>query len=149
MEDFSKVIDFIKRKILSCGFSVHDIQIKDSGKRLIIRVFIDRNDRFVSIDDCVFVSRNLEPHLESMIHKSFVLEVSSPGADREIKTDEDFQRFKGMKVEITKKDGRKIIGKLMGKVNDEVFLMDEGSKVSGKISGFLLTDIRKIKLCPW
>ncbi len=143
--DFSQIVSFITQKVQSLGFEIYDIQIKDMGRRLLVRVFIDKKYGFVSINDCAFVSRNLEGQLEQMIDKSFILEVSSPGADRELKKDEDFERFKGMTVEVIKKNGQKFLGKLMGKVENEVFIMPKRDK---KIHSIKFEDILKIKLYP-
>jgi ribosome maturation factor RimP len=143
--DFSQIFSFITQKVQSLGFEIYDIQIKDTGKKLLVRIFIDKKDRFVGINDCVFVSRNLEDQLEQMIDRSFILEVSSPGADRELRGDEDFERFKGMTVEVVKRNGGKFIGKLMGKVGDEIFIMIKGKN---KISSFKTDEIQKVKLCP-
>jgi ribosome maturation factor RimP len=143
--DFSQIFSFITQKVQSLGFEIYDIQIKDTGKKLLVRIFIDKKDRFVGINDCVFVSRNLEDQLEKMIDRSFILEVSSPGADRELRRDEDFERFKGMTVEVVKRNGGKFIGKLMGKVGDEVFIMIKGKN---KISSFKTDEIQKVKLYP-
>jgi ribosome maturation factor RimP len=143
--DYSQIFSFITQKVQSLGFEIYDIQIKDGGKKLVVRVFIDKKDRFVGINDCVFVSRNLEGQLEQMIDRSFVLEVSSPGADRELRGDEDFERFKGMTVEVVKRNGGKFIGKLMGKVGDEIFILVKGDN---KISSFKIDEIQKVKLYP-
>ncbi len=143
--DFSQIVSFITQRVQSLGFEIYDIQIKDMGRRLLVRVFIDKKYGFVSINDCAFVSRNLERQLEQMIDKSFILEVSSPGADRELKKDEDFERFKGMTVEVIKKNGQKFLGKLMGKVENEVFIMPKRDK---KIHSIKFEDILKIKLYP-
>jgi ribosome maturation factor RimP len=143
--DFSQIFSFITQKVQSLGFEIYDIQIKDTGKKLMVRVFIDKKDRFIGINDCVFVSRNLEDQLEKMIDRSFILEVSSPGADRELRRDEDFERFKGMTVEVVKRNGGKFIGKLMGKVGDEIFIMIKGKN---KISSFKTDEIQKVKLYP-
>jgi ribosome maturation factor RimP len=143
--DFSQIFSFITQKVQSLGFEIYDIQIKDTGKKLMVRVFIDKKDRFIGINDCVFVSRNLEDQLEKMIDRSFILEVSSPGADRELRTDEDFERFKGMTVEVVKRNGGRFIGKLMGKVGDEIFIMIKGKN---KISSFKTDEIQKVKLYP-
>ncbi len=121
--DFSAIVSFIRDRVSEIGFELYDIQIKDSGRQLIIRVFIDKKEGFVGIQDCVRVSRLLEPYLESVVQRRFVIEVSSPGADRDLKDDRDFERFKGMTVEVIKKGGTRIVGKLMGKIGDEVFIM--------------------------
>lgn len=153
MDYISQVSDFIEKKVRELGFELYKLEIKDSGNKLIVRVFIDRNDRFISIQDCVFVSRGLEKHLEELIPKTFLLEVSSPGADRELRNDYDFERFKGMQVEVIKKDGGIIRGKLMGKIQDEVFVREEfkGKAKKGKepnIISVKIDEIEKVKLCP-
>ncbi|GBD03067.1 Ribosome maturation factor RimP [bacterium HR19] len=148
MEDLSKILSLIHEKVVSSGFELYDIEIKDAGSRLIIRVFIDKKFGFISIRDCVYVSRILEPFLESMIDRSFTLEVSSPGADRELKKDDDFERFKGMNVEILKKNGQRFVGKLMGKVGDEVFIMIDDKGKKGRVFSFKLAEINKVKLYP-
>ena len=166
MDDIQKISDFIERKVRELGFELYDLEIKDAGHRIIVRVFIDRMDRFIGIQDCVFVTRGLETHLENMIQKSFVLEVSSPGADRELKTDFDFERFKGMQVEVIKKKGGSIKGKLMGKIMGEIFIREEsedekgkekkgrrkgskgGKKAQSRILSLKLEEIEKVKLCP-
>jgi len=153
MDYISQVSDFVEKKVRELGFELYKLEIKDSGNKLIVRVFIDRKDRFISIQDCVFVSRGLEKHLEELIPKTFLLEVSSPGADRELRNDYDFERFKGMQVEVIKKDGGIIRGKLMGKIQDEVFVREEskGKEKKGKepnIISVKIDEIEKVKLCP-
>lgn len=76
-----------------------------------LKIFIDRPDG-VSLDDCVRVSRSIEDVLdvEDMIPHRYRLEVSSPGLDRALKTESDFQRFFGRRVRIQTRqplEGRK------------------------------------------
>ncbi len=67
----------------------------------VLRIFIDKPGG-VSLDDCVRVSRSIEDVLdvEDMIPHRYRLEVSSPGLDRVLKTESDFQRFSGRRVRI-------------------------------------------------
>lgn len=67
----------------------------------VLRIFIDKPGG-VSLDDCVRVSRSVEDVLdvEDMIPHRYRLEVSSPGLDRVLKTESDFQRFSGRRVRI-------------------------------------------------
>jgi ribosome maturation factor RimP len=67
-----------------------------------LRVFIDRPDG-VSIDHCEAVSRELDPMLdeyEQLIPGSYILEVSSAGAERPLRRPQDFERFMGSLVEV-------------------------------------------------
>ena len=66
-----------------------------------LRVYIDRVGG-VSIDDCEKISRTLDPILdrEDPIPDSYVFEVGSAGADRELKRPRDFDEFMGHEVEV-------------------------------------------------
>lgn len=83
------------------GFYVWDLEYVKEGKKNVLRVYIDK-DGGVSIDDCVNVSRNLEKVLDSedFIEDAYTLEVSSPGINRKLKTNEHFDKFIGESVEV-------------------------------------------------
>ncbi len=106
-----------------------------------LRVFIDKEGG-IEIDDCQELSEKLEDILDSrnIIADSYILEVSSPGLDRVLKTERDFAREMGKMVEVNlyaPMDGEKIlIGKLTGKDErgitideDETIPMDKVAKV--------------------
>ena len=83
------------------GCSLWDVEyVKEAGTRF-LRIFIDRADR-VSIEDCERISRRLDPILdeEDPIPESYVFEVGSAGADRELKRPRDFEQFMGSEVEV-------------------------------------------------
>ncbi len=84
-----------------CGCELWDVEfVKEAGNRY-LRVYIDK-DGGVSIDDCENVSRILDPILDEvdLIAESYVFEVSSAGAERELKRPGDFERFIGANVEV-------------------------------------------------
>ena len=66
-----------------------------------LRVFIDK-DGGVGIDDCERISRRLDPILDEAdpIPDSYVFEVGSAGAERELKRPGDFERFMGSPVTV-------------------------------------------------
>lgn len=61
-----------------------------------VRVFIDKPGG-VSVGDCTLVSRRMEEVLdaEDFISSAYVLEVSSPGLERELYSLQDFEKFSG------------------------------------------------------
>ena len=79
-----------------------DIRFLKEGATWILRVVIDREDQPVSINDCVAVSRQLSPILDEAdpIDQSYCLEVTSPGADRELTRPEHFEEFRGADVKL-------------------------------------------------
>ena len=66
-----------------------------------LRIFIDREGG-VSINDCENISRRLDPILDEKdpIPDSYVFEVGSAGAERELKRPSDFESFIGSEVEV-------------------------------------------------
>lgn len=154
--DTQRIIDFLENKIRTLGYEPEEIVIKHSGKYILVRIVIDKPDRFISLKDCSYVSKNIETYLEDMIPHRFIIEVSSPGADRELKKDSDFERFKGMYVEVFTRQGQRIVGKLIGKVEDKIYIMLQGEKgkegkirkEESRIIDFQIHNISKVKLYP-
>lgn len=74
--------------------------IREAGQWF-LRVYIDK-DGGVSINDCEALSRALDPVLDEAdpIPDSYVFEVSSAGAERELKRPGDFERFMGSGAEV-------------------------------------------------
>jgi ribosome maturation factor RimP len=73
------------------------------------------------VDDCAKVSRALEPWLDGRedLPERYVLEVSSPGVDRPLLRDRDYERFRGEWVAIKGHDvlagrARRLEGELLG-----------------------------------
>lgn len=102
----------IERTVTGLGYDLVDIE---QGPRGLLRVFIDRvpgdpTGGFVTVDDCERVTRQLQHVLEVEGTAYERLEVSSPGLDRPLKKDSDYQRFAGQEVDLTLKlpfQGRK------------------------------------------
>ena len=90
-----------------------------------LRVFIDK-DGGVGIDDCERISRRLDPILDEAdpIPDSYVFEVGSAGAERELKRTSDFEKFMGSEVEVKlyqPYEGKKsLVGKLEAYENGDI-----------------------------
>jgi len=87
------------------GCFVDDVEFKKEGSDYVLRVIIDVEDSTdggVSIDQCENVSRALSDILDEKdpIPQAYMLEVSSPGIDRPLKRDRDFERFMGREIDI-------------------------------------------------
>lgn len=88
-----------------------DVEFKKEGPDWFLRIFIDKEEG-VTLDDCEIVSRALSDELDRVdpIVQSYYLEVSSPGINRPLKKDSDFERFIGEKIEVRlyrPRDGKK------------------------------------------
>ena len=101
------------------GCTLWDVEYVREAGCWYLRVLIDK-DGGLSIDDCERISRRLDPILDEAdpIPESYVFEVGSAGAERELKRPGDFAQFLGSEVEVKlyqPKDGRKAwVGELAG-----------------------------------
>lgn len=115
------------------GLELVDLTMKGSGNRRRLRVDIDRSGAAgVTLEDCQEVSRKLGEAIEAeeIIQDSYLLEVSSPGADRPIKTADDIRRNTGRMIVVSTDepvDGRRSFkGLLLGGENSCIRLAEEG-----------------------
>ena len=95
-----------------------------------IKIFIDA-DQGASIDKMVRYNRSLHKMIEEkgmFRDGDFSLEVSSPGLDEPLKLHRQYQKNIGRYVEVVKKDGIKIEGKLLSASENEIVLEEEKRK---------------------
>ena len=119
-----KVVDIVYELAnpvaIANGCTVYDVEFKKEGSDFVLRIIIDKEDDTpISIEECERVSRALDGILDEKdpISEPYMLEVSSPGIDRELKKEKDFIRFMGRDVDIklykAKDDTKLICGKLV------------------------------------
>jgi len=96
-----RIADIGKRITDKAGFEFVHCQIAGSRREPIVRLFIDKPGG-VTIEDCAAVSREMEAVLDhdDFIPTSYVLEVSSPGIERELVKIEDFEKFAGQGAKV-------------------------------------------------
>ncbi len=105
------------------------------GRRAVLRLYIDREGG-VSVEDCQRVSRQVSGLLdvEDPIPGPYTLEVSSPGLDRPLFREADFQRFAGREVRIRTDvplEGRRNFrGVLRGLRGGEVLVEVDGAELA-------------------
>ncbi len=115
----------IEHELARLGYDLVDIEWAGHTQRPVIRVRVERSslDRPVTLGDCVSVSRSLEGWLEESqrVAERYVLEVSSPGLDRPLTRDGDFERFSGRRIEVKGTFGDRVArhrARLVGLVED-------------------------------
>jgi ribosome maturation factor RimP len=106
----ARIVGLAEQVAARMGMEVVLAEVKGGG-RAVIRVFIDQPGG-ISLEDCERYSRRLSVALdvEDWIPFSYVLEVSSPGLDRPLRKEGDFQRFAGKSARIRTRvpfDGQK------------------------------------------
>ena len=88
------------------GYSIYSLSQAGRGGRT-LRITIDKQEGFISLDDCERVSQVAGPLLDQadLIADSYTLEVSSPGAERNLRDRAEYERFVGRKVNIRYRSG--------------------------------------------
>ncbi len=83
------------------GVYIVDVDYKKADGEYSLCIYIDK-DGGVGIDDCEAFSHAVEEILdrEDPIENNYVLEVSSPGADRKLKKEREFLYYKGREVDV-------------------------------------------------
>ena len=108
------------------GCEIWDVEYLKEAGQWFLRLYIDKPEGGVSINDCESISRELDKLLDEAdpIAESYIFEVSSAGAERALKRPGDFSRFMGANVEVKlyrPLDGAKAFtGKLTGYDNGDV-----------------------------
>ncbi|MFZ1946293.1 MAG: ribosome maturation factor RimP [bacterium] len=83
------------------GYDLVEIALAASHGRKILRIFIDQK-RGVNLEDCARASKAVGAELDRCDFMSgrYHLEVSSPGAERRLRSEDDFARFVGRKARV-------------------------------------------------
>lgn len=93
--------DLVTPIIEKGGFELVDVEYVKEGGDYYLRVYADKEGG-INIDDCVFISRELEAKLDEAdkLKDAYILEVSSPGLTRPLKKEKDFKRSIGKLVDV-------------------------------------------------
>lgn len=94
------LIGLLEPTVNALGYELIDLDFTPGGGGL-VRLFIDK-DPVVTLDDCEYVSRQVGDLLdvEDPLPGGYVLEVSSPGLDRRLRTPEHFQDVIGAEIRV-------------------------------------------------
>ena len=119
-----------KPVVESLGCSLWDVEYVKEAGTWYLRVLIDKEGG-VDILDCEAISRKLSDLLDEVdpIESSYMFEVSSAGAERQLKRPSDFQRFMGQPVLVKtykNRDGRKEFAGTLAGFEDGAVLLDMG-----------------------
>jgi ribosome maturation factor RimP len=121
--------------VTELGYRIWDITYAKVGADYHLEITID-SDNGINIEDCERVHRAIDPILDEVdpIEGFYYLEVSSPGIERELRTDEHIAASVGQRVEaklFTQKDGRKsLVGILTAFSGDSVVISENGNEIS-------------------
>ena len=83
-----------EQRFIAQGFELVDVIYRQEGRQLFLRILADRLGGGINLGECAQLSREISQALDekNIIASGYMLEVSSPGLDRPLKSKEDFRR---------------------------------------------------------
>lgn len=126
------VREAIEPSVTELGYEIWDITYSKIGADYHLEVTID-SENGINIEDCERVHRRIDPILDEIdpIEDFYYLEVSSPGVERELRTDEHVRKSVGQKVLaklFAAKDGQKSISGILSGFDGEKVEIGEGEE---------------------
>lgn len=143
-----QLAELLEPVVSGLGYELWELEYGRRPGGDLLRLYIDAPGG-ISLDDCERVSRVVSEVLDAAdpISGEYTLEVSSPGLDRVLRTQQHFERFAGARVKLEMSqpvDGRKrFTGRLTDVSEGEITLEVDGAAVRLSIAG-----IHKARVAP-
>lgn len=131
-EFMARLHELTEPVVRSEGLMLVELIWRREGKGRVLRLYVDRPEGGVTLDDCALVSRQLSHLLdvEDLVPAMYRLEVSSPGLTRRLKNPREYDIFAGRLARLVIKDpdGRTetVKGLLKGLAGEEVLIETKG-----------------------
>ena len=124
-----KLKQLLQPVVEALGCELWGLELQAGGKTKLLRIFIDRAEEGVGIEDCERVSRQSSAVLdvEDVINGEYILEVSSPGMDRPLYELSQYEQYIGEDISLRLRfpyEGRRNFkGRLTGVDGDEIIMV--------------------------
>lgn len=152
----SKVVDIVSELTIpvieSEGFELVDLEFVKEGKNWFLRFYLDKPGG-IDLDDCAYMSEKFSDILDSQdpdpIPQAYFLEVSSPGAERPLKTEDDLVNAMGEYVHFSfyqQVEGEKFLEGFLREVNSESVILEVKIKTRVKTVSIARDNIAKARL---
>ena len=106
----SKIEELIEPVVKNLGFEIEYVEFAKEGTNNVLRIVIDKVGEAMWVEDCEKVSRAIEDIVDKNINQEYVLEVSSPGLERQLKNIKLYKKYIGKNIHVklfTKVEGKK------------------------------------------
>ena len=124
------VTDLVTPILQDHDFYLYGLEFVKEGKSWYLRVYIDK-DGGITLEDCALVSDELSEALDNVepdpLPQAYFLEVSSPGAERLLKKEEDYQRAIDHYIHISlyqQINGQKVYEGTLTQLSDKEITLD-------------------------
>ncbi len=115
----TKVAKLLETFLKTEGYELVDVET--AGGNRILRLLIHK-DGGLTVDDCKYLDQAVRPIMEVhlILTEYKQLEIASPGLDRPLKTEADFNRNIGRNVQIQTTSKNGLMNKVEGNITDVV-----------------------------
>lgn len=139
--DIQEIKQAVEQFLSSINFELYDLKIVKENKQKILRIFVDKPEGVV-MDDVVEATKALNPFIDELdpIPGEYMMEVSSPGAERELRSPEAIKHAVGRLVHV-KTFSQEFEGDLAAYKTDTITLKIKNKKISVN-----LMDVQDIRL---
>ncbi len=98
--ELDKIMDTVDAKIAALGYEC--LEVEWDGAESTLRVFIDKDDAIIKMEDCLRVNDLLieDVDLDALVKVDYRLEISSPGVERPLRKRKHFAKLYGQKVKV-------------------------------------------------
>ena len=131
-----KILEMAKPIAEDLGCYVYDVEYVKEGKSRFLRIFADKEEGGISLDECEAISRRMSDALDEAdpIKENYCLEISSPGIERRLRNPEHFERYMGETIEIgffkAVNGAKSVLGVLTDYKDGEISIDTENEKMS-------------------
>jgi ribosome maturation factor RimP len=140
----NNLTELLTPAVTQAGFVLEEVTVTPVGKRRLVAVVVDCEDRNPSLDEVTVVSKEVSAILDNytqMGEMPFTLEVTTPGIDRPLTQGRHWKKNVGRLVKITPKTGEKYIGRIAS-VNDYAVTIE----IKGKESEISFAEISRAQI---
>lgn len=131
-----KLVELVNPIAERLNYELYHLEYVKEGQDNYLRIYIEKEDSRISLEDCEKVSRSVSEmlDLEDPISDSYYLEVSSPGLERILHTNKHLERYIGSDV-LVKISGllngkKKFEGELLGFNSEELKIKCQDEEIS-------------------
>ena len=135
-----RVETLIQTEVHKLGYSLYDVQYAKEGKDFYLRIFIEKPNGTISLDDCEKVNNVVNELLDKAdyIKEQYFLEISSTGVEKNLRKDKHLEENIGNNVqvnlfkpiEVNKLRCKEILGILKSYSRDNIVLELENGEIS-------------------
>lgn len=127
----SNLTELLNPAVTRAGFVLEEVTVTPVGKRRLISVVVDCENRNPSLDEVTVVSKEVSAILDTysqLGEMPFTLEVTTPGIDRPLTELRHWKKNVGRLVKITPQVGEKYVARIKEVLPREIILEDKGNE---------------------